>query len=158
MSAASRISATLEDYLEAILALSQVGGEARVRDISERLSVHKSTVTAALKTLSEKGLVDHEPYGAVVLTDAGNSIASRVTRNHAVVKRFLREVLIVDSQTAEDNACRMEHVMDKVVLDRLVAFAEFMESCSETNGNCLERFADHLGVEPPWRGNIEGDT
>ena len=142
----SRVSATLEDYLETILALSQVGGDARVRDISERLSVHKSTVTAALKTLSEKKLVEHEPYGAVVLTDAGRLIASRVARNHAVVKRFLQEVLLVDAQTAEDNACRMEHVMDKAVLDRLVAFAEFMRSDSEPSGNPLLRFADHLGV------------
>ncbi len=147
MSAVPRVSATLEDYLETILALIQDGGDARVRDISERLSVHKSTVTAALKTLTEKGLVDHEPYGAVVLTEAGNRIATHVARNHAVVKQFLRQVLLVDSQTAEDNACRMEHVMDKVVLDRLVAFAEFMGSCSETNVNCLARFAAHLGVE-----------
>jgi DtxR family Mn-dependent transcriptional regulator len=146
MTNSSRVSATLEDYLEAILALSQVGGDARVRDISERLSVHKSTVTAALKTLSEKQLVEHEPYGAVVLTDAGRRIASRVARNHAVVKRFLQDVLLVDAQTAEDNACRMEHVMDKAVLDRLVAFAEFMGSDSKTSANPLQRFAEHLGM------------
>ena len=102
MSDSPQLSSTLEDYLEAILALSEVGGDARVRDISERLSVHKSTVTAALKTLSEKGLVDHEPYGAVVLTDAGRLIAVRVARSHAVVKSFLQEVLLVDAATAEE--------------------------------------------------------
>ena len=146
MSDVLHLSSTLEDYLEAILALSKVGGDARVRDISARLSVHKSTVTAALKTLSEKKLVDHEPYGAVVLTDAGRRIASRVARNHAVVKRFLQEVLLVDARTAEDNACRMEHVMDAAVLDRLVAFAEFMRSDAEENTNTLQRFAEHLGI------------
>jgi len=147
MSAVSQISATLEDYLEAILALIQNGGEARVRDISERLAVHKSTVTAALKTLAEKNLVDREPYGAVTLTNEGRRIAIRVTQSHAVVKTFLKDVLLVDSHTAEDNACRMEHVMDKIVLERLVTFAEFMSSCSATNVKCLERFADHLGIE-----------
>ncbi len=100
MSSVSRISATLGDYLEAILALSQVGGDARVRDISERLSVHKSTVTAALKTLAEKDLVEHEPYGTVVLTAAGNRIATRVARSHSVVKRFLPDVLIEDAKSA----------------------------------------------------------
>jgi DtxR family transcriptional regulator, Mn-dependent transcriptional regulator len=148
MSAASPISAALEDYLEAILALSKDTGEARVRDISGRLSVHKSTVTAALKTLSERELVDHEPYGAVSLTPAGHCIAARIARSHAVVKAFLKDVLLVDADTAETNACRMEHVMDKVVLERLVAFADFMGSCSESNVNCLKRFSDHLGMDP----------
>lgn len=146
MSDSPQLSSTLEDYLEAILALSEVGGDARVRDISERLSVHKSTVTAALKTLSEKGLVDHEPYGAVVLTDAGRLIAVRVARSHAVVKSFLQEVLLVDAATAEENACRMEHVMDAAVLERLVGFAEFMRSDSETSANTLLRFAERLGI------------
>ncbi len=139
-----QLSATLEDYLEAILALSEKGGDARVRDISERLSVHKSTVTAALKTLSEKKLVDHEPYGAVVLTDAGRRVASRVARNHAVVKQFLQEVLLVDGKTAEEDACRMEHVMDAAVLDRLVAFAEFVKSDAETSTDTRKRFAEYL--------------
>ncbi|MBT3191357.1 MAG: metal-dependent transcriptional regulator [Verrucomicrobia bacterium] len=147
MATVSPISAALEDYLEAILALSENGGTARVRDISERVSVHKSTVTAALKTLSERKLVDHEPYGAVTLTVEGRRIAARIARSHAVVKAFLKDVLLVDSHTAEENACRMEHVMDKVVLERLVSFADFMGSCSETNANCLRRFADHLGVD-----------
>jgi DtxR family Mn-dependent transcriptional regulator len=148
MSTVSPISAALEDYLEAILALSEDGGEARVRDISERLSVHKSTVTAALKVLSEKKLVEHEPYGAAALTDAGHCIAIRVAQSHAVVKSFLEDVLLVESETAEANACRMEHVMDKVVLERLVSFAEAMGSCPESPANCLQRFADSIGVVP----------
>jgi len=141
------ISATLEDYLEAILALSRDDGEARVRDISERLSVHKSTVTAALKTLADKALVVHEPYGGVALTAAGRHIAVRVAHSHDVVKAFLKDVLLVDGHTAEANACRMEHVMDKLVLERLVAFAEFMGSISVTNRDGQERFAAHLGVD-----------
>ena len=148
MSTVSPISAALEDYLEAILALSEDGGEARVRDISERLSVHKSTVTAALKVLSEKRLVEHEPYGAATLTEAGQRIAIRVAQSHAVVKSFLEDVLLVESKTAEANACRMEHVMDKVVLERLVSFAEAMGSCPESPENCLQRFADSIGVAP----------
>ncbi len=145
----SLISAALEDYLEAILALSEEGGDARVRDISERLSVHKSTVTAALKTLSDKMLVNHEPYGATTLTEEGHRIALRVARSHAVVKAFLKDVLLVDSETAESNACRMEHVMDKIVLERLIEFAEFMKSCSDANSACLTRFAGHVGVSNP---------
>jgi len=123
------ISATLEDYLEAILALSRDDGEARVRDISERLSVHKSTGTAALKTLADKALVVHEPYGGVALTAAGRHIAVRVAHSHDVVKAFLKDVLLVDGHTAEANACRMEHVMDKDVLDRLARFAQFVREC-----------------------------
>jgi DtxR family Mn-dependent transcriptional regulator len=155
MAAATKISAALEDYLETILALSESNGEARVRDISERLSVHKSTVTAALKALSEKELVVHEPYGGVMLTPAGRNIAVRVTHSHAVVKSFLKDVLLVDSHTAETNACRMEHVMDKSVLERLVSFAEFMKSCEGADSHCLTRFAKYAGVDldPPERSS-----
>jgi DtxR family Mn-dependent transcriptional regulator len=147
MTAATKISATLEDYLETIFALIEKNGEARVRDISERLSVHKSTVTAALKALAEKELVAHEPYGGATLTTAGRNIAERVSRNHAVVKIFLRDVLLVDSHTAETNACRMEHVMDKIVLERLIAFAEFMKACEGADSSCLERFANYAGID-----------
>jgi len=145
--ATTQISATLEDYLDTILSLSEDNGEARVRDISERLSVHKSTVTAALKTLVEKKLVVHEPYGGAALTPAGRNIATRVARGHSVVRSFLRDVLLVDSHIAETNACRMEHVMDKIVLERLVAFAEFMDSCGGPGEHCLNRFAEYVGIE-----------
>jgi len=145
---AQTISAVQEDYLEAILALEAESPRVRVRDLAERLSVHKSTVTAALKALAEKALIEYEPYGQIVMTRDGRRAAERVSADHAVVKAFLRDVLMIDEATAEDNACRMEHVMDRAVLNRLVTFAAFMEQGRTQDGtDCLARFNTHLKTE-----------
>ena len=137
-------SAAQEDYLEAILDLEAEFPRVRVRDLADRLSVHKSTVTAALKALAEKSLIEYEPYGRIVLTRDGRKVAERVASSHAVVKSFLTDVLLIDADTAELNACRMEHVMDRAVLRHLVAFADFMESGGGRDAELAGKFAQWL--------------
>ncbi len=118
------ITSTLEDYLEAISRLVLKNGIARVRDIAQMLSVHKSTVTAALKSLADKGLVNYAPYEMTTLTPRGSELALEVIGRHEVIRRFLADVLRIDKDAADANACRMEHVMDRDVLRRLAQFAE----------------------------------
>ena len=136
------LSATLEDYIEAIARLVSRDGAARAGDIAEALSVHKSTVTSALKGLSEKGLVNYHPYAAITLTPEGREVAQDVRARHEVVRRFLREVLRVDDRTAEANACRMEHVMDPEVLRRLASFAEFARNHPKAREEWLSRLEE----------------
>ena len=116
------ISAVQEDYLEAIITLESERGRVRVRDVAERLGVHKSTVTAALKMLTDKGLMDYEPYGRIVLKEAGRVAAQKVAGRHDLLKRFLQDVLLIEPDAAEANACRMEHVIDPHVLARIETF------------------------------------
>lgn len=134
------LSATLEDYLEAISRLEAEKTVARVRDIASALSVHKSTVTSALKGLAEKGLVNYHPYEAVTVTAEGKKAAQKITRRHRVIRRFLTDVLSVGEDVAEANACRMEHVIDTEVLERLAMFAEFVR--------------EHAPVGEDWLGHI----
>ncbi len=134
------VSAKLEDYLEAILSLSQERGAARVRDIAERVGVHKSTVTAALKALGAQGLVNYAPYELVTLTAEGARVASDVTRRHSIIRHFLEDVLQVEHTVAEETACRMEHVMDELVLQRLGLFAEFMSASPAIKSDWEKRF------------------
>lgn len=128
MTEALKISAALEDYLEAILKLDDRNGTARVRDIAGELSVHKSTVSSALKALAEKGLVEHAPYEITQLTDEGRRIAEQVRHTHRRIKRFLTDILLVDDDVAGENACRLEHVLDGEVLDRMMVFADCLAS------------------------------
>jgi len=144
MSDAAGISATLQDYLEAILDLAREKSAARVRDIAKALSVHKSTVTAALKSLSEKGLVNYNPYEITTLTSEGRRIAEEIKQKHRLIERFLREVLLVETERAQKNACRMEHVVDREVLDRLVLFAQFVNKCPKTGGDWIQQFAQFV--------------
>ncbi|MFW5798526.1 MAG: metal-dependent transcriptional regulator [Planctomycetota bacterium] len=123
----ANLSAPLEDYLETIFDLVERHGGARPRDIARRLEVHKSTVTAAVKALDEKGLVDYRPYEAVKLTDRGRAVASRISRRHETLQRFLQDVLGLDAERAEDDACRMEHGLDPRVTRRLVWLVDYIE-------------------------------
>ena len=62
------LSSNMEDYLEAIYHISSKKQAARAKDISDRLKVNKSSVTGALRSLSEKGLVNYAPYDLITLT------------------------------------------------------------------------------------------
>ncbi len=128
---AETLTSTLEDYLEAISRLTVEHGIARVRDIAKMLSVHKSTVTAALKSLADKGLVNYAPYEITTLTPRGSELAHEVIGRHEVIRRFLTDVLRIDKDAADANACRMEHVMDRDVLRRLAQFAERIRTRDE---------------------------
>ncbi len=129
MAAAIALSREMEDYLETIASLIRTGGEARVTDIAERLSVRKPTVTLALRSLAEKGLVHYQPYAQPTLTESGRKIAQRVQHRHDVLKRFLVDVLLLREDLAEANACRLEHAVDKEVLDHLAHFVDFVQRC-----------------------------
>jgi len=145
MSKGHAISAKLEDYLEAILRLDERKGAARVRDIAAEMSVHKSTVTAALKNLADRKLVDYSPYEIVKLTSDGRRIAREISTHHRDIRRFLTDVLLVGDRASEENACRMEHAMDDEVLDRMALFARFVKKHPGTGGDWVKGFADFVG-------------
>jgi DtxR family transcriptional regulator, Mn-dependent transcriptional regulator len=140
MTANEPLSTTMEDYLEAIAWLVGKGGHARARDIAAALAVHKSTVTAALRALAEKGLVNYAAYEHATLTPAGRRIADEVIRRHEIVRGFFIQVLALDHEVADANACRMEHILDAEVLDRLASFAEFVKNCPSAAQQCLKQF------------------
>ena len=125
----SEQTASREDYLEAIANLSEEETSVRVTQISKRLRVKKPSVTAALRRLSEEGLVKHRRYGLVELTDEGRRIAEEVMRRHEVLFRFLSEVLDIDREIAQEDACKMEHSLSPASLERLAKFVEFVVTC-----------------------------
>jgi DtxR family Mn-dependent transcriptional regulator len=129
MAPSTPLTERLEDYLEAIYAISNERKVARSKEIASRLGVHNSSVTSALQVLSERGLVNYAPYEYITLTTKGVQAAEEVQRKHKILRTFLAEVLCVDAEEAESNAHRMEHVVSDSVLDRLVAFVEYVESC-----------------------------
>ena len=123
------LSPAMEDYLEAILRLSDEARVARVRDIAKLVGVTRSTVSGALRSLADAGLVNHRPYEIATLTGKGREVAQRVNRRHGLLARFLKEILNVPHETADADACRLEHGLSRETVDRLVAFMEFLEDC-----------------------------
>ena len=137
-----KLTRSLEDYLEAILYLIRKGRVARVRDIAKRLGVGMPSVTVALKALSQRKLVNYDPYEVITLTDHGREVAEEISRRHFVLRRFLTDVLGLDGESAEANACRMEHAVDEALLERLIRFAEFLGSCPRAGEHWVHRFAE----------------
>ena len=125
------LSASLEDYLEAIQEICGEGGVARMRDIAGRMRVRTPSATAAVRRLGRQGLVTHERYEYVELTERGKDCAQKVVKRHRMLKRFLREVLGVSEATSERDACQLEHVMSAETAEGLVSFMEFVEQEGE---------------------------
>jgi DtxR family Mn-dependent transcriptional regulator len=155
---AYELSAALEDYLEAMAQVIAERGTARVRDIATALSVHKSSVTGALRSLAEKGLVDYAPYEIATLTPKGQEIARRIAHRHEVIRGFLVGVLSVDEAMAEANACRMEHDLDREVLERLRLFAEFVNRCPHCGQERLQAFQQYYERETELAASSAGEA
>ncbi|MBW1820181.1 MAG: metal-dependent transcriptional regulator [Deltaproteobacteria bacterium] len=134
------LSENLEDYLETILILQNKNTVARVKHIAKKLGVLSGTVTSALRSLSDKNLINYKPYSFITLTEKGEKIAQEVLRRHNVIKDFLQCVLLLDDGKAEENACRMEHSMDKVAINRLVQFIEYIYECPRTGEDWISNF------------------
>ena len=94
-----QIRESAEDYLEAILRLSQKGGGVRSVDIATMLSVSKPSVSHAMKLLREDGYIAMDRYGTVTLLDKGAEIANRIYERHTVLTTML-ESLGVPSEIA----------------------------------------------------------
>ena len=136
------LSESLEDYLETILDLEKKNKVARVKDIADKLGVLRGSVTGALKNLAEKELINYEPYSYITLTSRGMTIAREVHRRHTVIRNFLENVLLIKPERAEANACRMEHAMDKVAIDRLVQFIDYIHACPRAGDDWIQGFVN----------------
>lgn len=139
-----RLSESLEDYLEAILHVQDEKGAARPKDLASRLSVGPSAVTAALRNLADRDLVNYAPYEVVTLTDSGREIATDVLRRHEALREFFTKVLGVGDELADAGACRMEHSVPREIVDRFIQFVDFVEYCPRGGPRFIEGFQYHV--------------
>ncbi len=113
------LTASLEDYLEAIQALVEAHGHAHTSDIAKLLKVKMPSVTNALGILRQHGYLHYDTNYPVTLTEQGQCAASRITHRHHTILRFLRDILLVPQAHASETACRIEHVIDEELIARL---------------------------------------
>jgi DtxR family Mn-dependent transcriptional regulator len=134
------LSESAQDYLEALLLASRDQRVVRISDIAQRLGVRLPSVVAMLKGLAAKGLVKHERYGLVELTEAGRAEARAVLARHKAIYRFLNGFLGVNEATAETDACRIEHVLSPDTVKRLLKLVALLESEGTDGKVCLYDF------------------
>jgi len=137
-------TASMEDYLEAVAMLQGNDKVVRVSQISRKLKVKMPSVTSALKKLSEQKLVEHERYGHIKLTPEGDKVARDVIRRHEALTHFFVQALSIDRQTAEEDACKIEHVISPLSLERVIKFIEFIEACPLGEANFPKRYQYYL--------------
>jgi DtxR family Mn-dependent transcriptional regulator len=143
MSKTIDLSASLEDYIEAIFHIVDEKKVARGKEIAKRLKVSRASVTEALRSLSKKGLVNYEPYEVITLTDKGKVVAEDVVRRHEALKAFFIKVLAIDDAIAEESACRIEHAAPPEVIDRLIRFVKFIEVCPGEGAELIRGFSEY---------------
>ena len=118
-----KIYASGEDYLEAVLILQKKKGTVRSVDVARYLEVSKPSVCHAVATLRDGGFLTMDEDYSLHLTDVGRDVAEQTYEKH----RFFTERLIeagVNPDTAERDACRIEHVISDESFRRLKAVVE----------------------------------
>ncbi len=112
-----------EDYLEMILMLRERNGVVRAVNVAEELDFTKASVSVAMKKLRENGYVSLDEDGALLLTPAGEAIATRVYQRHRVLTDFFIR-LGVDPEVAARDACKVEHDLSQETFEKLLLHAK----------------------------------
>ena len=136
------LSASLEDYLEAIFNLAKESNIARSKDIAKSLGVSRASVTGALRVLKDKGLANYKPYDYVTLTKTGRQTAAEIAKKHRILESFFVDVLGIGPNTAQEAACKAEHALGPEIIARLLCFIEFVGHSSKNGCDLAEQFQE----------------
>lgn len=150
------LSKTDREALKAIYRLSG-NGDAHTGVLADRLGLAPGTVTATIKRLADRGLVDHKPYRGVVLTESGRLAAIASIRRHRIVERFLADMLGYAWNEADRLAVRFEHELPDEVEDRLFVALDRPETCPH-GFPIPARESAELPLMPPLYALEPGDT
>jgi DtxR family Mn-dependent transcriptional regulator len=115
------VSSAIEDYAKAIYALELRGGSVSTNALAERLGVTAASASGMVKRLCEMGLVEHEPYHGVSLTESGRRVALEVIRHHRLLELYLVESLGVPWDRVHEEAEVLEHVLSEQLEERIAA-------------------------------------
>lgn len=111
-----------ENYLETILMLKQKQGAVRSIDVARTLNFSKPSVSRAMGILKEEAYITIDAGGEIELTEKGKEKAENIFERHQLLTRFLQKVCKVEEEVAEEDACRMEHIISQEVFDGIKKF------------------------------------
>ena len=111
-----------ENYLETILILQNKNGSVRSIDVAKQLSVSKPSVSRAMGILRDDGFITMEPNGELRLTEAGKARAGAIYERHRLITALLHETVGVSAETAETDACRIEHIISEETFEKIKEF------------------------------------
>ncbi|MGL4987005.1 MAG: metal-dependent transcriptional regulator [Treponemataceae bacterium] len=115
---------SLEDYLETIGNIIAKNERPRVKDIAQLLNISKPSVHTALHALEQKGMIVHEHYGSITLTEQGQQYFKEIRYKHDTISSYLQKILNVSLENAEKDACAMEHILSSETFEKMVVHLE----------------------------------
>lgn len=117
------LSAVAQDYLKVIWSAGEWSSTEQVstKMLAEKMGVSTSTVSEAVRKLTDQGLVDHARYGAIALTDLGRARAIAVVRRHRLIETFLVNELGYGWDEVHDEAEVLEHAVSDLLVSRIAA-------------------------------------
>ena len=121
------IHESAEDYLEAILKISEKKGSVRSIDIVNELGFSKPSISIAMKRLRENGYIEMDEDNLITLTKTGRDIAEKIYNRHKTLTCFLIGIG-VDEKTAEKDACKIEHDLSDTTFEKITEFAKKFRS------------------------------
>lgn len=118
-----KLTESIEDYIETIYLEGQKQGKGvRITDIALKLNVSKASANDAVRKLKNLGHVEQERYGQIYLTDSGKELAVAVYEKHLLITEFLTQTLNVSLETAEKDACGIEHILSEETLEKIKTY------------------------------------
>ena len=114
-----KILSSSQDYLEAILDLSEESPNVKSVDVAKKLDVSRASVNRAVNLLKEQGYITQEKYGDIFLTDAGIQEGKKIRETHDILQCFFIDVLGVSPDIAEEDACMIEHCISEETKQKL---------------------------------------
>ena len=127
------VSSEAEEYLEAIYRLEKKTGSAKTMELARQLKVVPGSVTNTIESLERRGLVIHEPYRGVKLTEKGRKIALSVLRRHRLAERLLTDILHIDWSQVHEAACKLEHAIAPEIIKPLEKTLGHPRTCPHGN-------------------------
>lgn len=121
---------TIEDYVELIYILQDKTGKVHTNDIASALDISPASVTEIFQKLSDEDYINYEKYSGVSLTSKGKKIAIETKRKHDTLKKFLM-ILGITEKTADEDACKIEHIVTPETMKRLTKFVDFVQKFKE---------------------------
>ena len=120
-----KVSMSHEDYLEAIVMLGGSQTQSvRSVDIATKMGVSKASVSKAVTSLKNSGMLEQPYYGDITLTEDGCEYGCAVLKRHEMLTRFLVEKVGLSEEVAEDEACQMEHAISDESFKKWLAYFE----------------------------------
>lgn len=119
----TKVSMSHEEYLEAIVMLGGSTSQAvRSVDVANKLEVSKASVSKAISSLREAGMLNQPYYGDITLTEAGYEYGSALLKREKMLERFLVEKIGLSPEEAEKEACHIEHCISDEAFEKWLSF------------------------------------